>query len=1032
MCPPDAAGKCGFRMHIAGKAKRFIREPNGESTMRSISRLLLSTTCLAGMLASPAVAQAQDDAGQDVDPASAIVVTGSRINRPNSYAAAPVQSVTQDAIKAQAAVNIEEVLNRMPQVAPDSQQNYQDSDGRQRVKLRNLGFERTLVLVDGKRLGTMNGEDLGMIPTTLVKRVDVLTGGASAVYGSDAIAGVVNFIMDDDFEGLRLDANYNFYAHKNKPGLVSQVASQYGFGAPISDSVVDGGRSDISLTAGTKLFDDRLHVSAYVDYRKARLVPMGNRETSGCQLTEAVKDGPLSCTVSTYTPYGYVSPQSGPNAGNAYVNNPDGTRTFVPYSTQYAANPYDDYSLQRKDERVNAGGFLTFKLSDAATIYANGMWFRDKSSNPFPTRIYSYTAYGSDPYQVNCDNPLLSSSQAQTLCGSAAGTSTMVPVELRYRMNGVAPLEDRYLNKGLRLSGGVRGDIATGWSYDVGGVYARNQADWSWAQPDFNRINNALNVVSVDGTLQCASGTADGCLPIDPFSANSPLNTEAANNYLVAGTYGTQKTVNQLYDVIATVQGDLGTMGIKSPWADDGVAIATSVEYRKDKLTSTADALWRSYVGGSDSNLSQDVWEGMLEFQAPLVSHKPFAEILQLNGAYRLSKYSSNPSTFSTWKAELVWAPISDITFRGSINRAQRAPTVVEANQASNSSYGRVTTAFNDFCAPTVTYTTDPVTGQQVPTYGAPTASRDVCAATGLADSQYGSTTLLCPTDVGCTYRSGGFTVDPETAYTKTFGVVLTPRFIPGLTVSVDRFLIDLDDSIGYNNYQYFTNGCLATGSDFFCSMFVRNADGTLYSDPATNPTSGYIRQGTTNYYRSKSHGWDIQAQYALRLGKYGRMDFDFAGSLTTLAGGQDSPILAKYNCAGYYGGGCGQLISKWSHTLRATYTTMDKFFSASLNWRHLGGLTNVSNSGKTSLGWSPETERTTFYHIPAYNYFDLALNFRVAEQFSLRVSANNLFDKRPPILPNSYSYGLSRSNTLSARYDTLGRQIAIGTTVNF
>ena len=1004
--------------------------------MPRLHKLLLSTTCAAGLFAVPAMAQ---DAANQPAPETAptnnvdIIVTGSRITRPNTSAAAPVTSVTSDAIRAQAAVNIEEVLNRLPQVAPDSQQNYQDSDGRQRVKLRNLGFERTLTLIDRKRAGTMNGVDLNMIPTALIERVDVLTGGASAVYGSDAVAGVVNFIMKDDFTGIQLNANYNLYAHQNKPGLISQVASQYGFAQPARGLATDGGRADLSLTAGTKLFNDRFHISGYVNYRKANLVPYDARETSGCQLVENVKDGPLTCSTSTYTYNGYVSPLSGPNAGNAYVNNPNGTRTFIPYSTAVAANPYSDYSFQRANERWNAGGFASFKISDAAEIYTSAMWFRDKSVNGFPARVYSYTAFGSTPYQVNCNNPYLSAAQSQVICGAQAGTSAMVPVELRYRFAGVPDLDDRYMNEGLRLTGGIRGQIAQGWSYDVGGVYARNQQDYSWSFPSIDRVNNALNVVNVNGVPTCASGTADGCLPLDPFSSLSPVNNIGVFNYLVNGSYGTQSTVNRLYNVVATVQGDLGTYGIKAPWAEQGVAIAFSAEYRKDELESTADALWRANMGGTDQSLAQHVWEGMVELQAPIAQHKPFADLLQVNGAYRLSKYSSNPNTFSTWKAEALWAPIPDITFRGSINRAQRAPTVVEAFQGSNISYDRITTAYNDICGPTpIGTTTDPNTGQQIPIYGAPQASQAVCAATGLPANLYGSPTLLCPTDVGCTVRRGGFTVNPETAYTKTLGVVLKPRFLPGLTVSVDRFVIDLNDSIGYNDYDYFSNGCLATGSQFFCQMFVRNANGTLYSTPSTNPTTGFLRGGTTNYYKSKSHGWDFQGQYALSLGGAGRLDFDFTGSLTTLAGGQDSPILPKYNCAGYYGGGCGQLIPKWSHELRATYTTNDKFFSASLNWRHLGPLTNVTNSGDPALGWTPDGVRTTFYRIPAYDYIDLALSFRVTKAYSFRISANNLFDRTPPILPNSYNYGLSRSNTLSARYDSLGRQVAVGVTLNF
>ncbi|MBB5709925.1 TonB-dependent receptor domain-containing protein [Sphingomonas xinjiangensis] len=1016
--------------------------------------LLLSSTCFAVLFAAPAFAQEANTTGGPVaettanaDTAStdegSIVVTGSRISRPNIAAAAPITSVTSESIRAQAAVNIEEVLNRIPMIAPDSQQNYQDSDGRQRIKLRNLGFERTLVLVDGKRLGTQNGLDANMIPTSLIKRVDVLTGGASAVYGSDAIAGVVNFILDDNFEGIQLNGNYNFYAHENKPTIVSETARQYGFAQPRTGSAFDGGRVDLSLTAGTKLFDDRFHVSGYVNYRKADLVPYSARETSSCELQQTVKDGPLSCTVSTYTPNGYISPRipgtpgTGGLPGTApqYVNNPDGTRTFLPYSDAYAANPFDGLAFQRENERWNAGGFASFEISDAVEVYANAMWFRDESTNPYPARVLSSTAYapGTTPYTINCNNPFMSAAQAQIVCGAAAGTGGTVPIEVRARFDNVPAINDSYLNQGVRVSGGLRGDFAQGWSYDVGGVYSYNKMDTTWGRPDFNRVNNALNVVNNNGTISCVNDVANGCVPFDPFSSNSAVNNTALFNYLTEGNFGTSTTENRLYNVIATVQGDLGTYGIQSPWAEEGVAIAIGAEFREDQLEGYADPIWRARNGGTDQSLSQHVWEGNVELQVPIAQHKPFADLLQVNGAYRLSKYSSNPDTFSTWKAEALWAPIPDITFRGSINRAQRAPTVVEAFQGSNISYNRIVPSFGDFCAPTVTFTTG-ANGQQVPVYGSPIASREVCAATGLADSLYGSQTLLCPTDIGCTTRSGGFTVDPETAYTKTFGLILKPRFLPGLVVSVDRFMIDLDDSIGYNDYSYFSNGCLATGSAFFCDAFVRNPDGTLTSNPTGNPATGYIRQGTTNYYKSKSHGWDFQGQYALPLGGAGRLDFDFSGSLTTLAGGQDSPALPEKNCVGYYGGaGCGQLIPKWSHNLRGTYTTQDRFFSASLNWRHLGPLTNVTNSGDPTLGWTQAGERATFNRIEAFDYFDLALSFRVNDGFSFRIAANNILDKTPPLFPNSYNVGsLSRTNTINSRYDSLGRQIAFGTTINF
>jgi len=257
---------------------------------------------------------------------------------------------------------------------------------------------------------------------------------------------------------------------------------------------------------------------------------------------------------------------------------------------------------------------------------------------------------------------------------------------------------------------------------------------------------------------------------------------------------------------------------------------------------------------------------------------------------------------------------------------------------------------------------------------------------------------------------------------------------VKGLVFSVDRYRIKINDSLGYNDYSYYTDGCQRSNGDaFFCQGIVRNpGTGTLYSPAAGNPTTGYIRQGTTNYYTSIAQGWDFQAQYALDLAAAGKIDWSFNGSLTTFAGGQDSPVQPERNCVGYYGNGCGQLIPKWSHGLRTTYTTMDKVFSASFNWRYVGSLTNADNSGDPAIGGTPERERTSYYHIAPQNYFDLALNFAIDKAFSLRLIANNLLDKNPPIVPDSYNVALARTNTIPSRYDSLGRNIAIGATVRF
>ncbi|MEG8023496.1 TonB-dependent receptor [Sphingomonas aurantiaca] len=983
---------------------------------------------------TPAQAKVEADAatalaGPDRAPASddTVVVTGSRIQRPNMTSAAPITSVTSQDIRAQAAVNVEDVLNRLPQVAPDSQQTYADSDGRQRIELRSLGFERTLVLIDGKRIGTQNGQDVGIIPPSLLERVDVLTGGASSVYGSDAVAGVVNFVLKKDFEGLQIDGNYNFYNHNNKDTVVSSLARANGFNSARGLSN-DGGRADITVTAGKKLFDGALRINGFVNYKHTDEVLLSDRSNSGCYLTQTSLNAPISCglTPSSSTS-GLISPLDSKGvATGQYVNNPNGTRTFVPYGpgAGNASNYFSNYAYQRPSERVNAGGFVSLDIAPDAELYASGIWFRDKSSNRYP-------GIAGGQVDVNCNNPFLSASQAGTICGAAAGTAATAPIDIRYRLGENNDQADQYLNKGLRLTGGLRGKAGDAWTYDVGGVYARNSQDYTPTFVNQANLQNAINVGGTRAAPTCATTTDAACVPFDAFSAGN--TNPALIDYLF--DRGTSKTVGTLYDVQANVTGDLGKYGIKSPFAEQGVAIALGTEYRKDTLKSTADAAYRAGLGGTDTYLKQDVWEANIEVQAPLVEHKRFVDLLQANGGYRVSKYSSNPSTFNTWKIEGLYAPVSDLTFRASFNKAQRAPTVTEIRQATNVEFARGGSGtINDFCAPTVT--TDANGGI---TYGAPVASRDVCRATGLSDALYGSPTLICPGDAstgatGCTVRSGGFTAEPETAYTQTYGLIVKPHFIRGLVFSVDRYRIKINDSLGYNDYSYYTDGCQRSNGDaFFCQGIVRNpGTGTLYSPASGNPTTGYIRQGTTNYYTSIAQGWDFQAQYALDLAAAGKIDWSFNGSLTTFAGGQDSPVQPERNCVGYYGNGCGQLIPKWSHGLRTTYTTMDKVFSASFNWRYVGSLTNADNSGDPAIGGTPERERTSYYHIAPQSYFDLALNFAIDKAFSLRLIANNLLDKSPPIVPDSYNVALARTNTIPSRYDSLGRNIAIGATVRF
>ncbi|TCP31909.1 TonB-dependent receptor-like protein [Sphingomonas sp. BK235] len=967
--------------------------------------------------------------GEDAAPAGGdVIVTGTRINRPNNRSAAPIVTTTAFDIAAQGATTIEEVVNRLPQVQVNTEQNFSDSEGRQRIKLRSLGYERTLMLIDGLRIGLPNTVDVGIIPNALVERIDVLTGGASSVYGSDAVSGVVNFVLKKNFSGVRLDANYSFFNHDNRRSAVTDAAARAGFNA-VEGMSNDGGRSDLSLAAGANLFDDRVNITSFINYRQSDLVRLVDRGNSVCEVTQPSNTAPLACTRASFTPAGTIIPQSGPRSGQTLVNNPNGDGTFVPINSGppgTSANPYDDWAFQRPFKRVNVGGFLTAELADDIELYSNVLFYRDKSYNTQLNRTFNFGAYGSTPFSVNCDNPFLSASQAGDLCGAGAGVAgTYAPIDVRYRFDGLPSVRQKFTNEGYRIVAGLRGKgFGDVWTYDIAGMVSRARLDTIDVPiARFDQINRSLDVVSVNGTPTCRSvvnGSDPACVP---FNAFRPFNRDQAlNDYLYGGaTGGISTRIPRLLQFIGTVSGDLGKYGVTSPFAQQGVAIALGAEYREEMERTIVNQIFIDNNGGQNQRVTQNIFEANAEIQAPLIEDQPWTRLLQVNGGYRVSKYNRLDGKFDTWKIEGLWSPIADITFRASYNKAQAAPGVGAAAGASNITWNQG--FYSDPCAPRI----DPSNpnGPRL----APLGSATQCANTGLPANLYGSATLICP-DERCTVREGGFNLTPETAFTKTFGVVLRPRFLPGLTVSIDRWLIDLEDQLVFLQPQDIINECLNTGLDYFCRGILRNpTTGTLSSSPAGRPATGWVARGSSNGYTEQSHGWDFQGQYNLDMGGAGRLDVSFNGTLMTRNGGQASPAAIKRNCTGYYGAGCGESLPRWAHQLRTTWLTPDRSASVSVNWRHRGGmpLTFYSPEDSGIPRQDESARRDQFPGIGAYNWIDLALAVDVSKRMTFRIAANNLLDRDPPIVPDSRStIGLLRGNTIMG-YDLLGRQIVAG-----
>ncbi len=1017
--------------------------------MKKFSKLRTGVAPVAlgvALFATPAFAQdaAPQGADEDAKPAE-IIVTGSRINNPNLTSVSPVTVVSSAEVKAQGNTRVEDLLNSLPQVfASQGSTDANGASGIATVDLRNLGSARTLVLINGRRLGagdpTSVVADLNFIPGSLIQRVDVLTGGASATYGSDALAGVVNFVLDTKFEGFRIDAQYSFYNHNNDftdpfvpavdnvTGCDGQPAYDCALAGrnyqPPKGMVTDGGTKNITISLGAGFDDGRGHVVAYAGWRKVNAVTQGDRDFSYCGYSAGTTSSSnyYTCGGSSTSANGRfrrttnVSATSTPVyrfTGPSYSVDPNASNTFRTYSSArdgFNFNPYNYF--QRPDERWTAGAFANYEINENFKPYLEVMFMDDHTRAQIAP---SGAFYGTD-FFINCNNPLMSAAQQSALCGANAGTSTIQSVYIgRRNVEGGGRVDD-LRHTDYRIVLGMKGDISGdgAWSYDVYGQFWRAILAERY-ENDFSRkkINNALNVVIDPSTSQpvCASyldGTDRNCVPWNIWTPGGV--TQAAVNYLQTPGFRSGQTTE--YVASAVISGDLGKSGIKSPWADNGAQVAFGAEYRKEQveLTNDIEFLTGDLAGQGTPFGVPDVYgeytvkELFAELALPLVSGKPGFDSLALTAGYRYSDYSLSGSTH-TYKFELEWAPISQVRFRGSYNRAVRAPNTLELFSAPN--VGLFSRANGDPCGTNSTP-------------GTPSATAAECALTGVTAGDYG----LIDNNPASQYNqrtSGNANLRPEVADTWTLGAVIRP--VPNFSLSVDAYKITIKDSIGTLGANLILDQCIDTGESFFCSKINRSAGGSLWTGDA------YIDNPTLNLGKLMTRGIDVTANYKLELGNNSALTFDLVG--TYLDSYEVEPLsgalsIGTYDCAGLFGQSCGIPLPKWRHKLRATYSLANGL-SVTGAWRFFKG---TKNDGLDSNPLLTANINPAVAKIGDVSYFDLGLTARVGDNYTFRIGAQNLLDKTPPFLDSNYSN--NGSNTYAQVYDSLGRYIYVGVELNF
>jgi len=982
--------------------------------------------------AADAAAPANPEAVQEV------VVTGSRIAQsPNDISISPINTVSSVDIQQTGLVRAEDILNNLPQVVAEQSSGTSISSlGIATVSLRGLGSQRTLVLINDRRMqpggsggvvgpgGSSNSADINQIPASLIERADVLTGGASATYGADAVAGVVNFVLNTHYQGVRIDGNYSFNNHSNSSdkylGWLSDAHQ------PIPDSTVNTGQTkDVSILAGANFMDGKGNATTYFTYTNSLPAVGYQFDHAGCTLNAGdTPDSAIFCGGSSTSGSGRFNLPGQDAEGHAITltsNTVDpATGAYRKYNAVTDSYNYGALSyLQRGGERYTAGAFLHYDVNDYASVYTETMYAHSASTAQYgPSGAFAYTAY-----PLRSDNPLLTPEQVATIFTPAniasnharfpdgpTDPNTVTMYVGRRNVEGGGRL-DNYTSNSLRQVVGVKGAFADAWTYDAyGSLGLTNFQDIEGNFLGTPQISNALDVVKnpTTGAAECASLAANpGCIPWNIYSPGGVTQDQLA--YLsVPASYASSSTE---YIVDGSVTGDLGKYGIKLPTAKDGISINVGTEYREEKFKFDPDYIFANglQAGGAPSKAIDGklhVWEGFTEVRVPLVNDLPFVKSLSLDGGYRYSSYSLGFKT-NTYKFGVEWAPINDVRFRGGYNRAVRAPNLNELFQPATVGAGG---------------TADACWGEK------PALSKAQCALTGVdPTTQYGFLEVNPAAQIN-TLVGGNTKLQPEIADTFTAGVVLQPEMVPNLVASVDVFYIKIRDTITSLSSNTVINDCALTGSPALCGLIHRGAAGDLWFNTNNFVTATYVNIGKVS-----TRGLDVSSHYHVDLGQFGKLSTNLSGTYTKDFYTQPVPGLGSYDCSGYWGSTCGAPVPHWRHVLNNTWSLPWFGLDLTARWRFIG-------PSKVDRSSSDPQLNSTFYtataQIPGYNYIDLSLSAPVTSYVDLRVGVNNLADKNPPLILNgSFSDCPNTScndNTWVGTYDTLGRYLYAHVSVKF
>ena len=978
--------------------------------------LVMGAVTAAGV-AAPALAQ--ENLGE-------IVVTGSRIRSANLESTTPVTQVTAADVVTQGVTRIEDLVNQLPQAfAAQNVTVSNGATGTATLNLRGLGSPRTLVLVDGRRMPyggvTNSAADINQIPTQMIERVDILTGGASAVYGSDAVAGVVNFIMKKDFEGVEITSQYNFYWHENDytgPGAVklrdiiaARAATNPSQFALPDDTVTDGEGKEISIMMGVNSGDGRGNITAYATVFDSDSVLQRDRDYSACSLSTTPPTTSFACGGSGTSAGGSFTDFA---TYNLTVDTATTMRNFDNTLDQYNFGPLNYY--QRPERRYSLGAMGHYEFGEHADVYTQVM-FTDYQSvaQIAPGGAFFNTS------TINCDNPLLPVGALPTIgcTATAIANGDSVPMYIGRRNVEGGGRQQSFANATFRVVTGLRGAINEAWGYDMSAQFSQGTGSASTLNYfQISRLQRALDVIDVGGVPTCRSvvdGSDPNCVPYNVFVPNGV--TQEQLDYLQVKGIQLGRIDQEIYNAVVT--GDLGTYGFKSPWASDGVQVVFGTEYRRDTLSNKVDALQEqdqlAGAGGATIGIdgSTKVQELFFEGRVPLAQDRPGIESLTLDTAYRYSDYDA--VTTDTYKVGMEWAPVSDVRFRGSYQRAVRAANIVELFTAQGFNLFDMA---GDPCGWNLN-TPDPANDDPAIPATLDPALAAACEASGVPTANLGASVLDSPAGQYNFLQGGNLALTPEESDTVSYGIVFTPRFAPGLALTVDYFDITIDNTISTFGSQNTLQACLVLANQPSCELVNRNpVNGSLWIG------TGHVVDTNINIGSLSTKGYDLNLTYTgLEVGRFGSLAFNLTGTLLDELITEPGPGIASYDCVGFYSNVCTIPNPDWRHRFRTSWQTPWDL-DLSFTWRYYAGVTGIDGPN------DPMPPERIDDQLAAESYFDLAANWTITEKASVTLGINNVLDDNPSISATVGTTG--NGNTFPQTYDALGRYVFVRAKVDF